>query len=61
MGHDLSHLYYRVRASREVDGALSTATTIREALEPVAADSVHAVDTSGQVHTYIKHDSPVIL
>ena len=51
MRHDLSHLYYRVRASREVDGALSTATTVREALEPVAADSVHAVDTSDQVQT----------
>ena len=52
MGHDLSHLYYRVRASREVDGALSTATTVWEALEPVAADSIHVVDTSGQVHTH---------
>ena len=52
MGHDISHLYYRVRASREVDGALSSATTVREALEPVAADSVHAVDTSGQVQTH---------
>ena len=60
MGHDISHLYYRVRASREVDGALSTATAIREALEPVAADSVHAVDTSGQVHPYTTHDSPVV-
>ena len=39
MGHGLSHLYYRVRASREVDGALSIATAVREALEPVAADS----------------------
>ena len=60
MAHDHSHLYYRVRASREVDGALSTATAIREALEPVATDSIHAVDMSGQVHTYTTHDSPVI-
>ena len=52
MGHDFSHLYYRVRASREVDGALSSATTVREALEPVAADSGHAVDTAGQVQTH---------
>ena len=60
MGHGRSHLYYRVRASREVDGALSTATAIRKALEPVAADSVHAVDVFGQVHTYTTHDSPMI-
>ena len=60
MGHDHPHLCYRLRASREVDGALSTATAIREALEPVAADSIHAVDMSGQVHTYTTHESPVI-
>ena len=61
MGHDHSHLYYRVRASRKVDETLSTATAIRVALEPVAADSVHAVDVSGQVHTYTTHGSPLIL
>ena len=52
MGRDISHLYYRVRASREVDGTLSSATTVWEALEPVAAGSVHAVDTAGQVQTH---------
>ena len=55
MGHDLSHIYCRVRASRKVDGALGIATAIRVALEPVAADSVHAVDMSGQVQTYTTH------
>ena len=59
MRHGISHLYYRVRASREIDGALSTAITGREAQGPVAADSVHAVDTSGQVHTLTIHNTVV--
>ena len=60
MGHDISHLYNRVRANREVDGALSIATAVRVALGPVAADSVHTVDMSGQVHTYTTHVSLLV-